>query len=145
MSLPISGVSAVNVEGHTSTSGQLDLYRFYAGMGTALTANTFSHMIASSPTNTSITLFDAMGAPLFSNGDISYSGDTFMGGEFYGSDSLILNYSAPYTGAYYLGVTGAASGDYNLLILGASPVPEPATLVSIAGGLALLVHRRRKR
>lgn len=142
-SLSESGTPAVNIEGETGEAGQLDFYRFDAVLGNLITLNTFSDLILGDTTNTTLGLFDASGALLATNGDISYSGNSFMtGAGVYSTDSLILNFSATYTGSYYAGVLGSgSSGDYNLLITGA--VPEP-TILYAAGVGSLLWLKRRK-
>ncbi len=139
------GKFGVNITAETGTPGQTDMYKFTATAGSLLSLNTFSHFIMSSATDTSVTLFKDDGTPLMANGDISYSGMSFMGGPGpYSADSLIQNLAAPYTGTYYASVTGTASGDYDLLITGLDAVPEPATVLLLASAAAVVARKRRK-
>lgn len=143
--MPISGMTAVNVAGALSTSSDVDMYKFWAPMGSLLTANTMSSMLETSTADTVVTLYDSSGAVITSNDDIRFSGNTFMtGGSLYGRDSLILNYEATYTGVYYVGVSGFDSGRYDLLLGGLSPVPEPATMAVLGLGTLALLRRRRR-
>lgn len=139
------GSSAVNVAGSIGSSGEFDLYKFDATMGSLISANTFSAFVKPSVSDTSIALYDAFGTALLTNDDISYSGMSFMGGSgFYSSDSLIQHFAAPYTGTYYVGVAGS-TGDYDLLISGLTPVPEPSSMILAIGGIASLLGVRKKR
>jgi len=143
--LALSGKPAINIMGKSSSTGQLDLYKFDAQIGNLITLNTFSDLILGDTTNTALGLFNDSGALIASNGDISYAGNSFMtGAGFYSTDSLILNFEATYTGVYYAGVLGeGSSGDYNLLITGA--VPEPASMIALASAICLVVRNRRIR
>lgn len=143
--MPMSGTTAVNVVGELSSSSDVDMFKFWAPVGSLLTANTMSAVLETSSADTVVTLYDSGGSVLATNDDIRFSGDTFMtGGSLYGFDSLILNYEAGYTGVYYLGVSGFDSGRYDLLLSGLSPVPEPATLAVLGIGTLALLRRRRK-
>lgn len=144
--MPVSGLSAVNVDGATSIPGQVDIYKFFMIGGTTITANTMSHGHYLPFTDTTITLMDGTGTPMFSSTDIHFEGDDFMspGAAYYSDDSLILNFTAPTTGVYYMKVTGTAPGDYDLLMAGLSTVPEPTTVVAISAGLLLMIRWRRR-
>lgn len=141
--LPGLGVSAVNISGGLSTSGDDDYYSFDAVMGSLMTFNTFSDGIFADSCNTRIELFNDTGGLMFSNDDISYDPTSFMSGAGpYGTDSLIMNYEAPYTGKYYVRVFGTDAGDYDLLAVGV--VPEPGSLALISLCLVGFTRRRRQ-
>lgn len=143
--LPLSGLSAVNVDGATSIPGQVDIYKFYMFGGSTITANTMSHGHYVPSTNTTITLMDGTGTPMFSSTDIHFDGDDFMDplATYYSDDSLILNFMVPSTGFYYMKVTGTGPGDYDLLMAGLATVPEPGPIAAVGLGLVWLVRWRR--
>ncbi|MEZ5164201.1 MAG: PEP-CTERM sorting domain-containing protein [Fimbriimonadaceae bacterium] len=142
--LAIAGGTAVNVDGSLSSSGDEDIYKFHASLGSLITANTFSALTEGDSVDTLITLYNDMGDVIFTNDNISYTTGSFGGVGFYSTDSIIMNYAADYTGYYYLEVESAGgSGDYELLLAGIDTVPEPATMFGLAS-LGLLAFRRRK-
>jgi hypothetical protein len=143
--LSMTGTTTVNIEGTTGSGGETDIYKFTADVGSMLTFNTFSVFPTEYTTvDTHITIADAGGAGLFTNTDISFSGSSFMtGAGHYSSDSLILNFVAPYTGTYYIGVSAPSAGDYDLLVAGLA-VPEPGTVFALGAGAILLLRRRRR-
>lgn len=147
VTMPISGLSSVNIAGKTSIPGQMDHYKIEAAAGSLLSANTLSHGHLIPFTDTKLTLLDSTGAALIFSDDIHFFGDTFMSptAAYYSDDSLFFNFVAPYTGTYYLKVMGTAPGDYNLLVSGLSTVPEPASMIVVGLGLAAIAARRRKR
>lgn len=147
-SMPLSGVTAVNIDGRAAVSGESDFYAFTANAGSRIIANTFSAAgIMADSTDTAITLFDQSFGTLMTHGNITFSGNSFLQGSGgYSTDSLIQNFVATYTGVYYLRVIGTGTGDYDLLLGGLNPVPEPATMAVVAiGTLALLRRRKRTR
>jgi hypothetical protein len=145
--MPLSGLLAVNIDGRTTVSGESDMYRFTANAGAKIIANTFSAAgIMADSTNTALTLFDKDFNQLMFNDNITFSGNSFLQGSGgYSTDSLIQNFTAAYTGNYYLRVIGTGSGDYDLLIAGLNPVPEPATVLALAAGSLALLRRRTRR
>lgn len=148
--LPVSGRSAVNVVGSLSANGQNDYYSFTAQMGSLITANAQSQRVYSGGTvvDSVIDLLDSSGNLLVSNNNISYSGNSFMGASGqYGTDSLIQNFEALYSGTYYLRIRASSStdvGSYQLLLTGLNPVPEPATMAALGAGVLWMARRRRK-
>jgi len=145
--LSLISMTSVNIDASISMPGQSDIYKFYAAEGSKISANTFSHGHMPSFTDTMMFLLDSTGTAIFSNDDINFFGDDFMTGSatYYSDDSAIFNYVAPYSGTYYLKVMGTAPGDYDLLMTGLAPVPEPGTMAAIGVGIAALLRRRRKR
>jgi hypothetical protein len=142
--LALSGIPAVNINATLTGETDDDYYAFDAVMGSLLTFNTFSETIYGDSSDTTIRLYDATGTLLFGNNNISYTPTSFMSGAgLYGTDSLIMNYEAGYTGRYYLRVSGTEAGRYNLLAIGA--VPEPGTLVLLGMGLAGIATRRKRK
>lgn len=146
--LSISQRTGVNVAGRLTNSNEFDFYRFESTAGTLITANTFSGELvnpAGGTVDTIITLHDAAGNTLFSNDDIGFSGNSFLQNGNYGTESLIQNFVATYTGTYYLSVTGWSgdTGSYELLLTGLNPVPEPATMAALGAGVLWMARRRR--
>lgn len=147
--LPITGTSAVNITGQVAASGQVDFYRFEATAGSLLSANAQSQILeiaTAAQVDSIITLHDSTGAVLVTNDDISYSGNSFMQGTgTYGTDSLIQNFVATYTGTYYVSLSGfqTDTGSYELLLTGMNPVPEPATMAALGAGVLWMARRRR--
>jgi hypothetical protein len=144
--MPLSGTTAVNIDASTTVSGQVDMYSFQAVAGSKIIANTFSAAgIMGDSTNTAIALFDRNFNTLMSNDNITFSGNSFLlGSGSYSTDSMIQNFTAGYTGTYYLRVIGTGTGDYDLLIAGLSPVPEPATVIALSIGTLALIRRKRR-
>lgn len=144
--LPISGKLAVNVDAATSIPGQIDIYKFYAESGSLISANTFSHGHMASFTDTTMTLMNSLGVPILMSTDIKFFLDDFMTptSTYYSDDSLIFNYAATYTGEYYLKISGMGPGEYDLLITGLNPVPEPASMVALSLGVLALIRRSRR-
>lgn len=144
--LALTAGTAVNIDATIDEPGQSDIYKFFAVAGSRISANTFSHGHMLPFTDTTMFLMDSTGAGLFSSTDIDFFGDDFMTGSstYYSDDSLIFNYIAPYTGTYYMKITGTGPGEYDLLMTGLATVPEPGTVAAIGLGVAALVRRRKK-
>jgi hypothetical protein len=144
--LPISSRSAVNVDGRIAFNGQSDFYSFETMVGSLITGNTFSAFWESDTVNTVLTLYNNSGVQVATNTNIAFSGNSFGGAGTYSSDSIILNYQALYSGVYYMSVrgNGSATGNYELLMAGANPVPEPATILALGAGIGILVRRRKR-
>ena len=146
--LSVTELPAVVVEGSLGTTGDEDFFSFQSLAGSVITADLLARNVAlpgSGNLDSVLTLYDANGAVLFENDDLSFSGNKFYAGPngAAGVDSIILNYVAQTTGTYYLGVrsfNSASAGSYNILV---TPVPEPATLAVLGIG-AFLLRRRRK-
>lgn len=145
--LPLSGLTAVNIDGRTNVSGEIDMFSFSAVAGSKIIANTFSAAgIMGDSTDTALTLFDQSFNTLMSHGNITFSGNSFLQGSGgYSSDSLIQNFVAGYTGTYYLQVVGIGTGDYDLLLAGLNAVPEPGTMAALTIGALALLRRKRKK
>lgn len=137
--------TAVNIEASTSAMGEIDVYRFFAEAGAKISANTLSHGILPSFTDTTITLMDGTGTAMHTSTDISFFLDEFMTptSDYYSDDSLYFNFVAPHSGTYYLKVSGTGPGDYDLLMTGISAVPEPGTMAVIAVGIVALLRKRK--
>ena len=144
--LSLSPGTSVNVDAKIDIPGQMDVYKFYAEAGSLISANTLSHGILPSFTDTTLFLMDASGTTLHMSTDIYLSGDSFMtpGMGYYSDDSLFFHYAAPYSGTYYLKVMGTAPGDYDLLVTGLATVPEPGTVAAVSFGVVTFLRRRRK-
>ncbi len=149
--LLVGSVATVNVVGSIDPADDTDIFKFFASAGSPITANTFSfYGLDGFVVDTVISLLSFDGTVLFSNDDISFDGPSFMGGIGpYTSDSLIQNFTASYTGPYYLKVKGFAAGEtghYNLLMSGlTAAVPEPTTIAVLGLGVVALARKRRKR
>jgi hypothetical protein len=147
--LPISGKTAVNVDGRISTAGQLDYYRFEATAGSLISGNIYSAFWETDTVDSVVSLYNNAGTLLTSNNNIQFSGNSFNSGVgTYSNDSWVMNFVATYTGTYYFSVAGTGSnsvGDYEFLMSGMTPVPEPATMLVLGGGAALLLARRRRK
>ena len=143
--LPITGKTAVNIEGIIGSASEIDFYKFTSRTGELISANIFSDLFPVPDTDTIIRLYNAGGTVLVTNDDISYNRNSFMTGSGrYSSDSLILNYEATYTGTYYLSVFGKDPGSYDFLVSGLDPVPEPASIIALGLGAAALLRRRKR-
>lgn len=145
--LSIAGIPVVNVEGALST-GDVDFFSFQSFAGAAITANILARDVAlpgSGNLDSMLTLYDSAGNVLFTNDDLTFLNNQFYvaNGGRYGLDSLILNYIAPTTGTYYVGISGfnSTAGNYNLLL---HPVPEPAAVAVLSIGVLAVLRRRRR-
>ena len=145
--MPVTGLSALNITGSLSSGSDFDLFKFDAVLGSLLTGNVFATPFTSgAPTDTFLSLLDSTGTLLASNDDISFTSTSLNGGSgFYSTDSLSLNFEAGYTGTYYFAIGGAGAGDYQFLVSGLAPVPEPATMALAALGLGAAMRRRKPR
>lgn len=143
--LPITNRWAVNIDGGISATSQADFYRFNTTIDSLITGNIFSSSWEADTVDTVVTLYNSAGAVVASNNNISYTSNSFGGSGQYSTDSIVLNYKATYTGVYYMSVmgNGSSTGNYELLLIGANAVPEPATCAVLGLGALLVAARRR--
>ncbi len=147
--LPLTNTVAVNITGDLTNAGEVDYFAFDAVAGSLITANAQSEVLETNTTiDCLIDLLDSTGSVLVTSDDIAYDDNEFMtGGSFYGLDSLIQNFEAQYSGRYYLRIRAFGNtdiGNYELLMTGLNPVPEPGTIAAVGAGM-LFFARRRKR
>jgi hypothetical protein len=150
-SLAISGLTAAVVTGSIGTGSEFDFYSFSAVAGQLLAAEVLSDARYVDDINSVLTLFDTNGTTvLATNNDIFYSGNSFNSTTMRETDSLLLNFTIPSTGTFFLRVSDSSTdtGNYDLFTtLSDAPstaVPEPSSIVLTAMGFAGLVLGRRR-
>ena len=120
----VAGVGRANI----AAAGQKDVYRFEATAGQLITLQTLLAGDAPASLNTVIRLLDANGVELAVSDDtrLGFNSIGQSGGVLQSTSSLVLNFPAPATGAYYVEVSGSGSttGQYDLLV---ATMPANAT------------------
>jgi len=153
--IPIAGESAVTVRNGSIGGVTDDVYSFSGMAGQLLTADIIARTnptpevgnpgstFFSSPARCQLSLWqDDGGSPVLVGAisvDKEYSGNNWLGSPNVDADPMILNQPLPANDTYYLDVLSIApvgTGLYNYEMFVA--VPEPATFVLAALGLAVL-------
>jgi hypothetical protein len=165
----VFGSGLANINGHIAPgSGDgIDLFHIQITNG-----STFSATTAGTPLDTMLFLFDNTGKGVAANDDIGFlntasrlisipglvAGDYYLGLGLAGSVPKDVNGNplfvitsgapapGPSAGALASWVTGnGTGGDYTIIFQGAGPVPEPMSIIALAGGALALIRRRRAR
>lgn len=152
--LELSGVDAFAFTGALGAAGELDLYSFTGAGGSLLTLHALSASLSqryADFADTALAIYDNLGNPLLTAGDILLDGTTFNAGTEYTKDALIIHYQLPTSGTYHVGVFGQRvnnTGNYELFGYVTAAAPEPGSLtillMGFSGPVGLCIIRRRR-
>jgi hypothetical protein len=137
--------------------GDMDVYKFFLPVGGTLTAEVFSSNRFAPPSNFDpILVLSGPGGLIAANDDVFYDGDIYDAVTFQQNDSFLLNIPLG-PGEYYLNVHASPMsgsppspvppepGDAYWLMIGVTPVPEPATWRLLAAGVVVMLQRGRRK
>ena len=111
-SIILNGTGTIGDNGSLPIAGQdVDLVRMELDVGATVTVSALAS--AGSTLDSFLRVFDADGAPLTNQFGFPIQNDNFQG-----SNNAQVTFTAPYSGIYFVGVSGAGNSNYSAVVTG---------------------------